>query len=174
MEAPKPYFSRLFGAHTLAMRKQPESHFVLEKAIRNASRPSSGRCKKQAKFDSDACRTELSAKIALQTRLGARSARFWRSLGLSWVALGRHLAGFWELLGGSWPVLDTSQTILGRSWPSLGCFGTLLGCILPPGASSGIDFKRFRDVQGLVWEGFGCMFWHAFCCAWNFITKCFY
>ena len=108
LEAPRPYFSRFFGAHTLAMRKQPESHFVLEKPIRNACRPSSARCKKQAKFNSDACRTELSAKIALQTRLGARRARFWRSLGLSWVALGRHLAGFWELLGGSWPVLDTS------------------------------------------------------------------
>ena len=76
LEAPRLYFSRLFCPRTHAMRKKPDRRFVLEKPIRNACRPSRMRCKNQAKFDSGACPTELSAKVVLPTRLGACRARF--------------------------------------------------------------------------------------------------
>ena len=44
LEAPKPYFARLFCPRTHAMRKKPDRRFVLKKPIRNACRPSSACC----------------------------------------------------------------------------------------------------------------------------------
>ena len=82
-------------------------------------------------------------------------------------ALGRLLASLGRFLGASW-------AIVGRSWPLLGWLGPLLGCIFTPRDSPSLDFGGFGGWPGLVLEGFGNIFWHAFCCASHFETKCVY
>ena len=87
-------------------------------------------------------------------------------LGQLLEALGRLLASLGRFLGASW-------AIVGRSWPFLSWFGPPLGCIMAPRASPGLDFGGLGDTSALVLEAFGRMFWHAFCCASHFVTKCF-
>ena len=82
-------------------------------------------------------------------------------------ALGRLLASLGRFLGASWAVV-------GRSWPLLGWLGPLLECIFTPRDSPSLDFGGFGGWPGLVLEGFGSIFWHAFCCASHFETKCVY
>ena len=82
-------------------------------------------------------------------------------------ALGRLLASLGRFLGASW-------AIVGPSWPLLGWLGPLLECIFPPRDSPSLDFRGFGGWPGLVLEVFGSIFWHAFCCASHFETKCVY
>ena len=82
-------------------------------------------------------------------------------------ALGRLLASLGRFLGASW-------AIVGRSWPLLGWLGPLLECIFTPRDSPSLDFRGFGGWPGLVLEGFGSIFWHAFCCASHLETKCVY
>ena len=105
-----------------------------------------------------ACRTELSTKIVLKTRLGACRALFGRGLGQSWTPLGIS----WPAFGCSWAALDPSWALLGRLLGALGRHLAGLRCLL--GA-----FWLPRTPRASILEGLGT-YWDGF---WNASEVCF-
>ena len=135
-----------------------------------ANRTCCAQDQKQHNIAPKACRTELSTKIVLQTRLGACQALLGRGLREFWTPLGRLLAGFWLLLDGFWTLLGVSSPPLGRFRAPLGSSQAPFGCILAHQDAPGLDFGGFRSMPGWVLEGLAGMFWHALRCASHFIT----
>ena len=116
------------------------------------------------------CLQRLRYKLVLELA-GLGFGEVWASLGwllgVTWPAFGNS----WAAPGLSWTPLKPFLDALGRLLVALGHF---LGAFCLPGPPRASIYKRFQDVRGLVWEGFGRMFWHAFCCASHFETKCVY
>ena len=115
-ETPNAIFSKVFGTYAPTMHDWPDAHFVLEKTIRNASRPLITRCKKRTKIDIGSFEQKVLRRPHARGALGSTRLDF----GRLWASFGRDLAVFWPLLGVSWPLLRVS-------WRLFGALGMLLG-----------------------------------------------
>ena len=106
------------NAPTLTKRwqEQQKSRFLIY-------RKPHAQAKKRRKIVPGAFGRDLSAKIALKTRLGLARLGF----GGVWRSLGRHLAGFRELVGASWILLGPSGAPPGRFMGARGNLKTVSG-----------------------------------------------
>ena len=177
MEAPRAYFPTFFHAFACTRTDDARKLLMCENhsfscVFRrfSAHRTCCAQVKKRHNIAPGACRTELSTKIVLQTRLGACRALFGKGLGQFGMPLGRLLAGFWLLLGGFGILLGAPWLRLGRFRASFGSSPTPFERILSSHDTLGLDFGRFGGMPGQVLEGLGGMFWHAFRCASHFMT----
>ena len=134
LEAPTAYFTTFFhafactradGAQKLQMCKNHSFSQVFPRFLTH--RTCCTQDQKQHNIAPEACRTELSTKIVLKTRLGACRALLGRDLKQFWMPLGRLLAGFWLLLGGFWTLLGAFGRLLGALGRHLAHLRRLLG-----------------------------------------------
>ena len=130
-------FPRFF---VLARLRCPNAFNVTKTTVllgRNTLRQQHERRNRRRKIAPNAFRMELPTRKVPQNCFGARQARFWKALGVSWACLGRNLDAlgellaslgrlcaaswtpFWRFLGArgrSWALTNASGLDFGRSW----------------------------------------------------------
>ena len=108
------------------------------------------------KIDLGVFRTRLIAKVACQSCLEARRARFWRVGGVFGTCLG-------GLLGTLGRLSAALGRLLGVSGVPFGCSWGALGRIMPLMDAPDLDFRGFGRVPAGFWGFFGASFGHTFC-----------